>query len=54
MCAFANLGGPSGKKLARAAFAVILKFSDGIPAFSKLIADIEIAMEDVATSAGSD
>jgi hypothetical protein len=36
MCAFARLGGDEGSRITRAAFAVILKFSDSIKEFEDL------------------
>lgn len=36
MCAFARLGGEDGGRISRAAFAVILKFSDSLPDFEGL------------------
>ena len=40
MVPFASLGGRFGFKLTRAAFSVLLKFTDGINAFVKLMEDI--------------
>jgi hypothetical protein len=36
MCAFARLGGEDGGRISRAAFAVILKFSDSLLEFEGL------------------
>ena len=40
-CLHANLGGEQGLKLSRAAFAVLLKFTDNIKEFEALIEDAE-------------
>ena len=37
MCIFARLGGAWGLKLTRAAFSVLLKFSDNVDPFMKLL-----------------
>ena len=46
MCMFARLGGDYGMRLSKSAFAVLLKFSDGIAAFKNLIGEVEMIMEE--------
>ena len=40
MCIFARLGGEWGPKLSRAAFGILLKFSDNLEQFMKLAEEI--------------
>ena len=54
MCPFANLGGRFGNRLSRAAFSVLLKFSDGISAFHKLIEDVYLAEQSEEVSSEAD
>ena len=53
MCIFANLGGDHGMRLSRAAFAVLLKFTDGINSFQALIEEIDRIMTDLANNDGN-
>ena len=46
-CLFARLGGTWGMPLARAAFAVILKHSDSVTGFAKLMEDVERTGADI-------
>jgi len=50
MCIFAMLGGEQGAKLTRAAFSVILKFSDKIEVFTKLIELVDKLSNDLQVS----
>ena len=44
MCMFARLGGDYGMRLSKSAFAVLLKFSDGMSAFMNFIDEVEMIM----------
>ena len=46
-CLFARLGGTWGMPLARAAYAVILKHSDSVQGFAKLMEDVERTGADI-------
>ena len=46
-CLFARLGGAWGMPLTRAAFAVILKHSDSVQGFAKLMEDVDRTATDI-------
>ena len=48
ICVFASVGAEQGMRLTRAAFAVILKFSDSLGLFQDLIREIDKIMSDLA------
>ena len=52
MCVFANLGGDNGMRLQRAAFSVLLKFTDAIDSFQALIEEIDVIMASLANEGG--
>jgi len=48
MVPYARLGGEDGMRLTRAAFAVMIKFSnDGLDKFSELVDEVEMAWSDL-------
>ena len=46
-CLFARLGGNWGMPLTRAAMSVMLKFSDSVQAFAKLMEDVDRAATEI-------
>lgn len=46
VCVFANLGGENGMRLSRSAFAVLLKFSDSLPAFNSFVNEVDKIMSE--------
>ena len=54
MCVFAMLGGEQGVKLTRAAFSVMLKFSDSVESFVKLVGVIEKTTNEIDDALNSE
>ena len=46
---YARLGGPDGMRLSRAAFALMIKFSEFFDDFVSLIDEIDMKLEDLAS-----
>ena len=53
ICVFASVGAEQGMRLTRAAFAVILKFSDSLGPFEDLIREVDKIMSDLAAKDAS-
>ena len=50
MCMFARVGGEQGARISRAAFSVILKFTDKVEMFKRLHEEIDTESEGVTSS----